>query len=274
AINLDNKLRSIKIGTMTVNEYCTKIRSMADRLKNLGCDVSDKNLVMYTVNGLDSRFATLVNIIPHRETLPSFETTRTMILLKESYFKDYTRTSSTFDGSSSSPTALVTSTASAPHVSSYMPSYNFTAGPTAFYTGLVHYSSQSHPIVHQSAQQAQFLQPQSAHQSGILGPPPLQATTLPSAFSTMTLQDPTWNMDTGSSSHLNANASNLRTVFNQRLFLSVHVGDGNSISVINTGPSPLLIPVTPPSTPAGPTSLVLAAAVCSSAGYSRTTSIT
>nr|GEV88253.1 hybrid signal transduction histidine kinase M [Tanacetum cinerariifolium] len=38
AINLDNELRSIKIGTMTVNEYCTKIRSMVDRLKNLGCD--------------------------------------------------------------------------------------------------------------------------------------------------------------------------------------------------------------------------------------------
>nr|GFB42323.1 hybrid signal transduction histidine kinase M [Tanacetum cinerariifolium] len=38
AINLDNELRSIKIGTMTVNEYCTKIRSMADRLKNLDCD--------------------------------------------------------------------------------------------------------------------------------------------------------------------------------------------------------------------------------------------
>nr|GEX22493.1 hybrid signal transduction histidine kinase M [Tanacetum cinerariifolium] len=110
AINLDNKLRSIKIGTMTINEYCTKIRSMADLLKNLGCDVSDKNLVMYTVNGLDSHFATLVDIIRHRKTLPSFETTRTMLLLKESSFKDNTRTSSTFDGSSSSPTALVTST--------------------------------------------------------------------------------------------------------------------------------------------------------------------
>nr|GEX07800.1 hybrid signal transduction histidine kinase M [Tanacetum cinerariifolium] len=114
AINLDNELRSIKIGTMTVNEYCTKIRSMADHLKNLGCDVSDKNLVMYTVNVLDSRFATLVDIIRHRETLPSFETTRTMLLLKESSFKDDTRTSSTFDGSSSSPTALVTSTSSTP----------------------------------------------------------------------------------------------------------------------------------------------------------------
>nr|GEV22769.1 hybrid signal transduction histidine kinase M [Tanacetum cinerariifolium] len=118
AINLDNELRSIKIGTMTVNEYCTKIRSMADRLKNLGCVVSDKNLVMYTVNGLDSRFATLVDIILHRETLPSFETIRTMLLLKESSFKDDTRTSSTFDGSSSSPTALVTSTSSTPKGSS------------------------------------------------------------------------------------------------------------------------------------------------------------
>nr|GEY30455.1 hybrid signal transduction histidine kinase M [Tanacetum cinerariifolium] len=114
AINLDNELRSMKIGTMTVNEYCTKIRSMADHLKNLGCDVSDKNLVVYTVNGLESRFATLVDIIRHRETLPSFETTRNMLLLNESYFKDNTRTSSTFDGSSSSPTALVTSTSSTP----------------------------------------------------------------------------------------------------------------------------------------------------------------
>ncbi|GJT16105.1 ribonuclease H-like domain-containing protein [Tanacetum coccineum] len=41
--------------------------------------------------------------------------------------------------------------------------------------------------------------------------------------------DPTWHMDTGASSHLNFNASNL--------FPSVHVGDGNSISVTNTGHS-------------------------------------
>ncbi|GKE02287.1 hypothetical protein Tco_1390270 [Tanacetum coccineum] len=69
AINLDNELRSIKIGNMTVNEYCTKIKSMANRLKNLDCQVSEKNLVIYTVNGLDSRFATLVEIIRHYEPL-------------------------------------------------------------------------------------------------------------------------------------------------------------------------------------------------------------
>nr|GEW79861.1 hybrid signal transduction histidine kinase M [Tanacetum cinerariifolium] len=74
AINLDSELRSIKFGKMTVNEYCAKIKSMANRLKNLDCQVSERNLVIYAVNGLDSRFATLVEIIRRREPLPTFET--------------------------------------------------------------------------------------------------------------------------------------------------------------------------------------------------------
>ncbi|GJZ09142.1 ribonuclease H-like domain-containing protein [Tanacetum coccineum] len=73
---------------------------------------------------------------------------------------------------------------------------------------------------------------------GILGPTLAiyvsQPTPLPSAFSTMPLQDPTWHMDTGAYSHLNFNASNLSTNFDKRLFPSVHVGDGKSIPVTNT----------------------------------------
>ncbi|GJX99668.1 hypothetical protein Tco_0356687 [Tanacetum coccineum] len=76
---------------------------------------------------------------------------------------------------------------------------------------------------------------------GVLDPAPAiyasQPTTLPSAFSTMPLQDPTWHMETGASSHLNFNASNLSTIFYKRLFPSVHVGDGKSIPVTNTGHS-------------------------------------
>ncbi|GJS61113.1 ribonuclease H-like domain-containing protein [Tanacetum coccineum] len=76
---------------------------------------------------------------------------------------------------------------------------------------------------------------------GILSPAPAiyasQPTPLPSAFSTMPLQDPTWHMDTDASSHLNFNASNLSTIFDKRLFSSVHVGDGKSIPVTNTGHS-------------------------------------
>ncbi|GKA44796.1 ribonuclease H-like domain-containing protein [Tanacetum coccineum] len=56
----------------------------------------------------------------------------------------------------------------------------------------------------------------------------------------MPLQDPTWHMDTSASSHLNFNASNLSTMFDKRSFPSVHVGDGKSILVTNTGHSIIL----------------------------------
>ncbi|GJW78576.1 ribonuclease H-like domain-containing protein [Tanacetum coccineum] len=76
---------------------------------------------------------------------------------------------------------------------------------------------------------------------GILGPAlaiyASQPTTRPSALNTMPMQDPTWHMDIGASSHLNFNASNLSTIFYKRLFPSVHVGDGKSIPVTNTGHS-------------------------------------
>ncbi|GJU02536.1 ribonuclease H-like domain-containing protein [Tanacetum coccineum] len=76
---------------------------------------------------------------------------------------------------------------------------------------------------------------------GILGPAlaifSSQPTTLPSAFSIIPPQDPTWHMNTGASSHLNFNASNISTVFDKRLFPSVHIGDGKSIPVTNTGHS-------------------------------------
>nr|GEZ99572.1 hybrid signal transduction histidine kinase M [Tanacetum cinerariifolium] len=99
---------------LTINEYCTKIKSMADRLKNLGCVVSEKNLVIYAVNGLDSRFATLVEIIRHREPLPTFETVQNMLFLKESSIQDQdqSRSSTTFESSSSSPTVLMATNSS------------------------------------------------------------------------------------------------------------------------------------------------------------------
>nr|GEY31784.1 hybrid signal transduction histidine kinase M [Tanacetum cinerariifolium] len=131
ALNLDNELRSIKIGKMTVNEYCTKIKSMADRLKNLDCVVSDKNLVIYIVNGLNSRFATFVEIICHRETLLTSETTRTMLLLKESLFTNDSEATTTFESSSSSLTVLMTSTSSSTKGDLYLVTKSSTL-PAAF----------------------------------------------------------------------------------------------------------------------------------------------
>ncbi|GKB69961.1 ribonuclease H-like domain-containing protein [Tanacetum coccineum] len=75
-----------------------------------------------------------------------------------------------------------------------------------------------------------------------------QETVLPTAFNTMTLQDPAnvnWHMDMGASSHLNSSAHNLSTIFNSRVYPSVLVGDGKSIPVTNTGHSTLPTPYRP-----------------------------
>ncbi|GJS20706.1 hypothetical protein Tco_0449338 [Tanacetum coccineum] len=69
-------------------------------------------------------------------------------------------------------------------------------------------------------------------------------TTLPHAFSAVTLQDLTngaWNMDTGASSHLNSSITSISDVFNTCIYPSVSVGDGHSIPITNTGHSILPI---------------------------------
>ncbi|GKB84888.1 ribonuclease H-like domain-containing protein [Tanacetum coccineum] len=104
---------------------------------------------------------------------------------------------------------------------------------------LAQYVAHKTNVAQQFTPQNQYRLPHPGQ--GILGPAPAiyasQHTTLPSAFSIIQSQAPTWHMDTGASSHLNFNASNLSTIFDKRLFPSVHVGDGKSIPVTNTGHS-------------------------------------
>ncbi|GJZ81747.1 hypothetical protein Tco_0646741 [Tanacetum coccineum] len=102
----------------------------------------------------------------------------------------------------------------------------------------------------QTTQQAFSPQQQALLSGTVQGSTPAngQATLLPQAFNTMTLRDPTdanWNMDTGASSHLNSNATNLSTLFNSCMYPSVLVGDGKSIPVTNTGHSTLPTPYRP-----------------------------
>ncbi|GKA33895.1 ribonuclease H-like domain-containing protein [Tanacetum coccineum] len=133
-----------------------------------------------------------------------------------------------YSGLSNSRQALL---AAQPRVAPYQPN------PTALLTH-VYYNTPAQKLVYPTQQ------PQPATHSNNLGileaaPAfyPSQPTSLPSAFSTMMLQDQTWNMDTGAISHLNSNDRNLSTIFNTLLFPSIHVGDGNSIPVTNTGHS-------------------------------------
>ncbi|GKE17312.1 ribonuclease H-like domain-containing protein, partial [Tanacetum coccineum] len=71
------------------------------------------------------------------------------------------------------------------------------------------------------------------------------ATMLPHAFQTMTLQQPNWNMDIGASSHLAENTGILTSFINPSLYKSVFVGNGQPIPVTYTGHSLLYTPHKP-----------------------------
>ncbi|GJW33715.1 ribonuclease H-like domain-containing protein [Tanacetum coccineum] len=67
-----------------------------------------------------------------------------------------------------------------------------------------------------------------------------QATLLPNAFNTTTLQEPAfgnWNMDTGASCHLNDFVYCLSDILNMCIYPTVAVGDGRFIPVTKSGHS-------------------------------------
>ncbi|GJT14628.1 hybrid signal transduction histidine kinase M [Tanacetum coccineum] len=96
-------------GNDSISDYFQKIQNLTDRLKNLDSKVEDKHLVSYAFNGLHLKFPNMARIIRHREELPTFDNTETMLLLEESKLQQEEHIDSTHgDSSSSSLTVLVT----------------------------------------------------------------------------------------------------------------------------------------------------------------------
>ncbi|PWA70396.1 hypothetical protein CTI12_AA289390 [Artemisia annua] len=113
-IQIDNEIRNMNIGTLSVSDYFQEIKTKADRLANLGSPVSDSSLVTYAVNGLRAKFPDIARIIRHRETPPTFDQVRSMVLLEESDMAQLTHALSSTNLTSSSPTVLVATTTNAP----------------------------------------------------------------------------------------------------------------------------------------------------------------
>ncbi|PWA91367.1 hypothetical protein CTI12_AA090730 [Artemisia annua] len=109
-IQLDNEIRNMVIGNLSVTDYFQDIKSKADRLANLGSKVPDSSLVTYTINGLRAKYPEIVRIIRHKEPLPTFDQVRSMLLLEESDMAQITQALSSAHINSSSPTVLVAST--------------------------------------------------------------------------------------------------------------------------------------------------------------------
>ncbi|KAJ9542450.1 hypothetical protein OSB04_028956 [Centaurea solstitialis] len=115
SMQIDSDLRNVTMGDLTVTAYCTKIKAMAGLLANLNpaSAIFDKHLVIYTINGLSSKFDSVANIIRYRSPLPTFNETRSMLLMEEQRMSSprLVTTGNSADNSSS-PTILHTGSGS------------------------------------------------------------------------------------------------------------------------------------------------------------------
>ncbi|GJW37965.1 ribonuclease H-like domain-containing protein [Tanacetum coccineum] len=119
--------------------------------------------------------------------------------------------------------------------------------PVQFTTGVQQQQGGSFPgSVHLGQSPSMPFHPSQLFASGSQGSG--QATLLPNAFNTTTLQEPAfgnWNMDTCASSHLNDSVHCLSDILNMCIYPSVAVGDGRFIPVTNSGHSVLSTPFRP-----------------------------
>lgn len=111
ALHLSAKFRNIIQGDLNVTDYCRRIKSMADRLANLGEPVRDRSLVLCLLNGLNEKYDHLKTLLPMQHTFPTFIEAHSQLLLEE--------LTKSHQLSSSPATAFIASTASGGNHSDY-----------------------------------------------------------------------------------------------------------------------------------------------------------
>ncbi|PWA80084.1 myb-like protein P [Artemisia annua] len=109
ALELENELRSMDLGSMSISDYFKRIKVIADLLANIDSPIEDKTLVMYAINGLDDKFEHVTSIIRHSTKRPTLLEARSMLLVEESRMNRKNKTSVSHENTSS-PTVLMAGT--------------------------------------------------------------------------------------------------------------------------------------------------------------------
>ncbi|KAL2894569.1 Retrovirus-related Pol polyprotein from transposon RE2 [Bienertia sinuspersici] len=66
-----------------VKPYCTRLKTLADSLKNVGDKVSDNRMALQLLKGLSHEYKPFRTSVRHLNPLPSFDTLRSMLELEE-----------------------------------------------------------------------------------------------------------------------------------------------------------------------------------------------
>jgi hypothetical protein len=83
AMLLDTEFRTLSQGTLSVDDYCRKMKSMADALADLGEPVQDWTLVLNLLRGLGERFQFMSQLVTRQRPFPAFTDVYTDLRLAE-----------------------------------------------------------------------------------------------------------------------------------------------------------------------------------------------
>jgi hypothetical protein len=64
AMILDAEFRALSQGALSIDEYCQKMKGLADALADLGEPIQDRTLVLNVLRSLSERFRCMAQLIP------------------------------------------------------------------------------------------------------------------------------------------------------------------------------------------------------------------
>ncbi|XP_062181714.1 uncharacterized protein LOC133885949 [Phragmites australis] len=83
ALLLDAEFHTFVQGDLTIDDYCRRLKTMADQVADLGEPVRNRTLVLNTLRGLNDRFSYLAALIQRQRPFPSFDAVRSDLRLTE-----------------------------------------------------------------------------------------------------------------------------------------------------------------------------------------------
>jgi hypothetical protein len=83
ALLLDAEFRNFVQGSLSISDYCHRLKSMADQLADLGEPVRDRTLVLNVLRGLNDRFSYLGALIQRQRPFPTFAEVKSDLRLAE-----------------------------------------------------------------------------------------------------------------------------------------------------------------------------------------------
>ena len=66
-----------------MKSYCNELETIATSLTNLGTSITDNRLALQVLHGLNSEYKTFRSLVKHMNSIPSFNTLRSMLELEE-----------------------------------------------------------------------------------------------------------------------------------------------------------------------------------------------